>query len=301
MNGRCGQRVAALVFAVVAVCVAAACGSNGPMGPTPPPGGGGNQQPPANNQPVIESLTIRNARPRVPANFADVSDTIEVAAQVRDDETPAAQLQFQWSATNGTFTGAGATVTWTPDSSAVTPADVTITLRVVERYGHPGGALNWEHTVSRTTSTRLHHSVRELSEMSRRFLTEFSKPQTNRDWQDVMRDFKGSACPNPREVEDERDQVVRHYSNFTMHDYQIGEPSVGLNFGGVCSYASQRGDACIAVPTYWDSTDNRNGRRSVTRGIDHLSASYSTADARWWLCSSYFQGADTFGHSFYSR
>jgi polyisoprenoid-binding protein YceI len=131
---RCRHFSTGLAVAVAAALIAAGCGGNGPSGPTPPPGGGNNQQPPANNQPVIESLAVRNARPRAPANFADVSDTIEVTAQVRDDETAAAQLQFQWSATNGTFSGTGATVTWTPDASAATPLDVTITLRVVERY-----------------------------------------------------------------------------------------------------------------------------------------------------------------------
>ena len=278
----------------------AACGSNGPTGPTPPPGGGGNQQPPANNQPVIDSISVRDTRERVPAGFADVGDTIEVSAQVRDDETPVEQLQFQWSAPNGTFTGTGATVTWVPDASAVTPAETTITLQVIERYGHPGGALNWEHRVSRTASVRLHHSLREVGEMARAFLTEFSKPQTNKDWQNIMKDFKASACPDPAEVEDEKAQVIRHYTYFTMHEYRIGDATVGLDFGGRC-FQGKRGDACASVPTYWDSTDGRNGRRSVTTGTDHLAAAYSTADGRWWLCSSNFQSASSFGHTFYSR
>ena len=230
-----------------------------------------------------------------------MSDTIEASAQVRDDETPVAQLQFQWSATNGTFTGNGASVTWNPDPSAQTPVDVTITLRVVERYGHPGGALNWEHVVSRTATTRLHHSVREVGDMSFRFLTEFSKPQSNKDWQDIMRDFKGSACPDPREVEMEKEDVIRHYTFFTMHEYRIDPDTVTVNFGGTCSYPppGKRGDACVAVRVYWDSTNLSTGVRRATSGIDHLSAAYSAADGRWWLCSSYLQGTSTGGHSFY--
>jgi hypothetical protein len=297
-------RVAAIAIAAAAAFVMIACGGNRPTGPTPPPGGGGNQNPPANNQPVIESIAIRNARPRVPADFADVSDTIEASAQVKDDETPIAQLQFQWTATNGTFTGTGPTVTWTPDASAVTPVDVTITLRLVERYGHAGGPLNWEHTVSRTASIRLHHSARELGEMSRRFLIEFSKPQTNKDWQDIMRDFKAAACPRPSEIDAEKQQVIDHYMNFTMHEYRIGEPVVSLSFGGLCPPVQGDrlpADACVSAPTYWDSTDRRSGLRRVTTGIDHLTASYSTMDARWWLCSSRFESPNTFGHSIYWR
>ena len=302
MNGGSRLQAARVALATVAALAAVACGGNGPSGPTPPPGGGGNQTPPPNNPPVIESLSLRNARLRVPANFADVSDTIEVAAQVRDDETATAQLQFQWSATNGTFSGTGATVTWNPDASATTPADVTITLRLVERYGHPGGPLNWEHAVSRTASIRLHHSAREVGEIARRFLTEFSKPQTNKDWQDIMRDFKGSACPDAGEVEVERQDVIRHYTFFTMHEFRIENATVTVNFGGTCSYPppGRRGDACAAVPVFWDSTDSRDRSRRQTTGIDHLTAAYSSADRRWWLCSSYLQGTTLSGHSFYT-
>ena len=301
MRALCRPRAIVRALSAVAIAATLGCGSNGPTGPTPGrPGGGGTLQPPANNQPTIESLTLRNPRPRAPVNFADVSDAIEVTAQVRDDETPVSQLELRWTATNGTFTGSGLSVAWNPDATAPTPVDVTITLNVTEKYGHPGGAQNWEHVVSRGQSIRLHHSVREAGEMSRRFLTEFSKPQTNRDWQDVMRDFSASACPNPAEVEAERSDVVNHYTNFFMHGYEIGEASVTLDFGGTCALGV-RGDACIAVPVFWDSTDNRTGVRGQTRGTGRLTAAYSTTHGRWWLCSSRFQPASTFGHSFYSR
>ena len=56
--------------------------------------------------------------------------------------------------------------------------------------------------------------------MSVRFLTEFSKPQTNKDVNDIMRDFKASACPDPGKCRGSATDVVRHYSNFFMHSYQ---------------------------------------------------------------------------------
>lgn len=297
MNIRALVHATLVALSTALVLPIAGCGgSSGPTGPTPPP----PQQPPANNQPVIESVTIRNTRARVPQNFADVSDTIEVSAVVRDDETAVSQLQFQWTATNGTFTGTGAAVTWKPDPSAATPADVSITLKVVERYGHPGGELNWEHSISRSAGTRLHHSAREVGDMSRRFLTEFSKPQTNKDLQDIMRDFNAAACPDAGEIEAERGDVTRHYTNFVMHDYEIGEAAVTLDFGGVCAL-NVRGDACAAIPVFWDSSDSRTGERRQTSGTSRISASYSSSDGRWWLCSSRFQAASTFGHGFYSR
>ena len=136
--------------------------------------------------------------------------------------------------------------------------------------------------------------------MSRRFLTEFSQPQTNKDWQDIMRDFKAAACPDPREVDAERNDVVNHYTNFVMHTYEIGAASVTLDFGGVCALGV-RGDACVAAPVFWDSTDTRTNRRGQARGTGRITSAYSAADGRWWLCSSRFEPTSTFGHSFYSR
>jgi hypothetical protein len=140
--------------------------------------------------------------------------------------------------------------------------------------------------------------------MARRFLTEFSQPQTNQDWRSVMRDFdlQGGVCPEPRLVEDERRDVVEHYTNFVMHQYVIGPAATTVNFDQVCPVRDRSGDACVAVPVSWDSTDKRNNVRSATSGVDYLSASYSTSDSRWWLCSSDFLApAQTAGHVFYRR
>src|SRR4051794_38394710 len=126
------------------------CGGHPPTQPTPSDGGsngGPNQQPPPqNNLPVIDSITIQGTRPKEPAGFADMSESVDVTATVHDDETPADQLQYDWSATAGTFTGTGAKVTWTapaelPGSASGT---VTITLKVTEKYRQPGGPLAFE-------------------------------------------------------------------------------------------------------------------------------------------------------------
>ena len=133
----------------------------------------------------------------------------------------------------------------------------------------------------------------------RRFLEEFSKPQTNKDVNDIMRDFKAVACPAPGEAESERADVIRHYTNFVMHSYDIGTANDQVTFGGTC-YGPLSGDACIAVPVRWNSTDLRTGRTDPTRGIDHLTGAYSSADSRWWLCSSRYEHLGTIAHSFYS-
>jgi hypothetical protein len=252
--------------------------------------------------PSIDSITVQGRRAGQPARFADVRETVDVAATVSDAETPIGELVYQWTATAGTFSGTGRNVTWTaPETAATPPGSVTITLKVIENYGHPGQPKNFTQDVSRTQTLALHDSVTEVGDMARRFLTEFSKPQTNQDWQDIMNDFKASACPQPGLVDDEKEDVIRHYTNFTMHAYTIENASVALHFGGACSFRNRPGDACASVPVFWDSTDSRDGVRRTVSGIDHVGAAYSTADSRWWLCSSDLEPFTASGHSFYSR
>jgi hypothetical protein len=262
--------------------------------------------PPSNNLPVILAISAQGTRPREPADFADLRESIAVSASVQDDETSADRLEYQWSASAGAFEGSGARVTWrAPDTAPTTPAEVIITLRVVERYGAGGF---FQHQVTGTRAVSLHDSVREVSVMSERFLTEFSKPQTNKDWRDVMRDFDftGTVCPDRSLAEAERNDVITHYTNFVMLDYKISAGVVTLEFGGTCAIPNRnprRGDACAVVPVFWHSTDRRdpnNQSRQVT-GTDYISAAYSRAQSRWWLCSSDFKAADSLSLSFYSR
>lgn len=255
-----------------------------------------------NNAPVIESIGVQGAKRNEPANFADVSETVNVVATVKDDETAVDQLQYNWTATAGTFTGTGARVSWLAPATAATPGTVTLTLEIVERYN-----TTQEHRVSKTATVELHNSPKEIGDMAGRFLTEFSKPQTNKDWRDIMRDFKAAACPRPSEVDAERTDVEDHYNNYFMNNYRIDPASVTIGFGGgVCSYPppfGQLGDACASVSVMWDSTRITDAKRprATTVGVDHIAAAFSTTDKRWYLCSSYFQGSSTFGDAFYSR
>jgi hypothetical protein len=292
----------ACLFAAVVVSAGSCGGSN--IGPTPPPGGGnggnggggGNPNPPANNKPVIESITVQGTRPRQPANFADLGELIAVSAKVRDDETAPDQLGYSWTATAGTFTGTGANVTWQAPAIApvtvegLTPATVTITLTITEKFGHPGGPLSFEQTVWHPVSVALHDSVKEVGDMSRQFLLDFS--DTNiKDANYIMRNFGSAAtCPEPGEVEGEREQVITHFTFFRMQNFNIGAAAVTVNFGGSCPIAGRRGDACASVPVFWDSIDTRNNRRTPTAGTDVIAAAYSRKDLRWFLCASNYDG-----------
>jgi hypothetical protein len=281
------------IAGTIAFCVAAllisACGSPGP-GPTPPPPP--PPPPPANNAPVIETIAIQGSRVRQPPNFADVGESVAVIAKVRDDETAVEQLQYAWTATAGTFTGSGASVTWQAPAAATTPTTVTLTLTLTEKYGHPGGALSFEHTVAKSAALALHDSIKEVGQMSEQFLRDFS--DTNlKDADYIMRNFGSAAtCPEPREVEAEREDVIRNFTFFDMQRFEIGTAAVTVNFGGSCAVpnGARRGDACARVPVFWDSIDKRDKSRTPNAGTDIVAAAYSAMNARWFLCASSYDG-----------
>jgi hypothetical protein len=293
---RCCLR--AVVFA--ALMLIAACGDT-PMQPTPQPGV--NQPPPPppvnNTAPTIDSITVQGTRRNEPPNFADVSETVDVTAVVRDQETPVEQLQYVWTATAGTISGTGAKVSWQAPAAIQAPIAVTVTLEIVERYG-----TNQVNRATRSAPLSLHDSAKEVGDMSRKFLLDFS--DTNiKDAAIIMQNFGNAAtCPQPNEVTDERGQVTNHYQNYRMIEYRVGEPVTTVNFGGSCPFRSKRGDACALVPVYWHSVHVPTNRTERVQGTDVIAASYSPADNRWWLCASDFDGVSLLKsttQSFYIR
>jgi hypothetical protein len=284
---------------------AGSCGGSN-IGPTPPPGGGngggsGNVTPPANNKPVIETIIVQGTRPRQPASFADLGESIAVSAKVRDDETAVDQLVYAWTATAGAFTGTGPNVTWHAPATApvavegLTPATVTLTLTITEKFGHPGQPLSFEQTVWTTASVALHDSAKEVGDMSRQFLLDFS--DTNiKDANYIMRNFGSrSFCPEPGEVDSEFEDVVRNYTFHRITSFGILQPFTTVNFEGRCPVFGSRGDACAVVPVFWDSINVVTGARTFSSGNDIIAASYSKAEKRWWLCASRYQISTVIG------
>ena len=253
---------------------------------------------PQNNLPTIDSITIQGTRSKEPANFADTGEAVPVSAKVRDDETAIDQLVYTWTATAGTFTGTGASVTWTAPTSVPSAVDVTITLTVTEKYGNPGGPLSFEQSVKATSTLSLHDSVQEVGGMSRQFLLDFSDTKI-KDADYIMRNFGGAAtCPDPKEVQSERDDVIRNFTFFNIVNSRVDPPSVTVNFGGACPFRGKRGDACAVVGVLWDSIDTRTNVRGTTTGNDTVAAAYSVKDSRWWLCASDYQGLGSFAARF---
>ena len=115
--------------------------------------------------PVIASIVARGARPNEPQNFADVGEEITVTATVTDPDTPSEQLVFHWTADTGTFTDSGATVKWRAPTDATAPAAITLSLSVADNTGN---------SATSSTTISLHDSVKEIGDLAREFLLDFS-------------------------------------------------------------------------------------------------------------------------------
>lgn len=282
------------VFAALSAVAISACGGSptSPKPPAPPP----PIEPPANVAPTIESIAVQGRRVRQPARFADVGETVDVSATVTDPETAVDELTYEWTATVGTVSGTGRVVTWTaPDATTPTPSKVTLTLKVIEKYGHPGQPKNFSQEVTKSVEVALHDSVKEVSDMARQFLLDFSDTRI-KDANYIMRNFgAGSRCPEPGEVSSERADVVNNFTNYDMKAFSVGSPATTVNFGAACAVVGTKGDACSVVAVMWDSVFLADGTRGVTRGDDIISAAYAPAESRWWLCSSRYRPYATTG------
>src|SRR5205823_14746408 len=132
----------------------------------------------ANAPPVIASIVVKGSKPREPAQFADVDETVALSATVSDAETPSSQLTYAWSADAGSFGGGAANSTWTAPHTFATPGNITLTLTVTERFqttSSIGVPVTGENQVKGTTTVRVHNSAKEVGDLAVDFLTGFSQ------------------------------------------------------------------------------------------------------------------------------
>jgi len=252
-----------------ALLAAISCGGSPPTSPGPAP-----QPPPVSNAaPVIDSVSIAATR-------LEVGGETTVTATVRDAETPVASLTYQWTATAGTFTGQGSTVTWKAPEGVSTPQDYPLTLTVIEQYGTANA--RQEHRVTSTTAPiRVHDSPRELSNMTIAFLSDFANssvaPET------AVRDFWDGCAGKAAELADVRDNR-QHYDNL---GFSLGTPRVTLdgarlraNMTVSCQFTS------FARSCPSDEPQCRPGTTGTSAGECRLTGVYESR--RWWLCDSGF-------------
>lgn len=230
--------------------------------------------------PVIQSVTAQGTRPNEPKNFADLDEGVTVTAVVQDPDTAPERLTFEWTAEVGTFSGTGSTVTWRSPADASTPKAIVLNVKVSD----PGS-----NSTSGSATVSLHNSRKEVGDLSRQFLLDFSdslKPAVF-----VVRNFtKSLRCEADRD--EEFNEIETNRITYFITSSSIGSATVNIGFASLpCSYFSRDGDACASVPSTWDSVcaPGVTCTPGRTQGIDYVTAVYEGTE--WKLCSSFFQPA----------
>ena len=243
-----------------------------------------------NQAPTITSIRAQGSKyQNQPSRYADLDEDIEVSVDVSDNETPIPQLKFEWSGTpsSGTFSGEGRVVRWrAPRQVDRTPVAFTLTATVIEPYqtvDTNGSVVTREHRVTSTVVVQVHDSIREVADVSRQFLDDFSNssvaPET------VVRNFSDNCPGKSSELSDVRE----NRSTRTITGSNIGAATVRINFGGVCAFRSRSGDGCATMSCQWTSTVKATGKTENTKGTCYLTAVHEAP--RWLLCESEFDGS----------
>jgi hypothetical protein len=259
--------------AVAALAVAACGGTSTKPTPVTPPV---VEPPPVvrNDAPVIVSMAVTS--PRVEAD-----QTVVATAYVSDAETPLDQLNYQWSATpvNGTFSGSGPIATWRAPRQQTTPDLYTLKVLITEKYTSAGQPK--ENTVSSIVQVHYNDSVREITTISMKFLTELFPTYTIPANQAVV-DFSDSCSGKDFEFND----ITNNRINFQILSGTYNNVSVSLNTDR--TYADVSG-ACVFRDIPKDPTNPNYGKTETVTGICRLTVIYE--NWKWWLCTSGFEGS----------
>ncbi len=233
----------------------------------------------ANSVPVIVSLTLTPSR-------AEVSEEIDVAAEVQDRESNPADLSYEWSADRGSFTGTGPRVRWRAPANERTPATYDIRLVVIERYTaarDDGGTEPRENRVTGSASVRVNNSRQEITDLVLTFLGDFADSRVSP--QTCVRNFSDSCHGKVEELSDITNGRAR--ADSVSSDFHVSDVRIDAD----------RRSADITAPCTFTSRLKENGKIEVAVGTCLLTSVYESG--RWWLCDSHFHGTTTSGKRFW--
>lgn len=260
-----GRTVRGVLTACALAIVLAACGSS-PTSPKPPDDG---PPPPPPASPTITSITLSDTRP-------EIGDVIQVTAKATPGNS-ADQLVYEWTATGGVLQGTGATVTWLAPKVDDTPAEYTVTLKLLEGTG------TRQTSASKTATVRVHDSEDELGDMAMKFLKNFGNSDVSADV--CVQDFSDSC--HGKEVEHQ--DIVYNRDDYQILDFSLRLEEVDVHsdrkhadIAVACSFTSKQvGCTKPGAPCMIGSVGTATGTCSLT-GVYQQD--------RWWLCESHFHG-----------
>lgn len=252
-----------------AITLAAGCGQS----PTAPraltlslPGGF------AASPPVIQSITV-------PTTRREAGTDIQVTAAIEDRDPPeVSQLVYQWSTNVGTISGSGPTAIVRIAPGILKGVDVVVSLTVIKRFTGKGtgqSVLQEFRVSGQSASFRVHDSVAELKELSRKFLIDLFgnsaiSPQA------CLVDFSENG-PCKQGKADELQDLINHRKDYLVLDKLLISQTVV--FTGTDT-------ALVNNHAWFKDQKIATGVIGTTEGNFPLTAVYETA--RWWLCSSGF-------------
>ncbi len=242
----------------------------------------------ANAPPVISVIRTTGTRPNQPASFADINDAIAVAATVTDAETSPGLLTYTWSATTGTITGTGATVSWkAPATITPSPTTVVLTLVVAESYVEAG--VTHRQSSTGTAAIFLHDTTKELLDMGEDFLRLFSLQVPPAQ---VLHNFS-QTCDGGGGYSSEFSDTVHNQDYFKqLPTFSVTRlPPITIAFGGTFPPYGLRADANSLLRVHWDaqhikSSDPDFGKTDHVDGIDYVTGVLE--GNQWRLCHSSF-------------
>ena len=244
--------------------VAAACGGS----PTVPP-------PVVNTPPVIESLTI--------APRAEADRPVQIAATIKDLETPLNQLTYTWSASPqiGTFSGnsvvgSQALITWRPPKGQKTPDLYTVTLSVNEAYTSAGQTK--QNSVSSSITVHYNDSLAEMQALGYDFLV-YKFGNFSVSPSEAVSNFSDSCRGKAAEFDD----ITANRANFHILSASFIQTAISVD----SSLTSGTVDGRCQFEDIPNSGPNA-GRREFVSGTCHLTTVYESF--RWFLCDSTFEG-----------
>lgn len=267
-------RTGRLLLAIATLFGAAAACNDGktpttsspqPVAPTPTPA----PTPPTPNS--VPRVSLVASSPRV-----QMEREITLTATVTDDETPAAQMTYEWSAPTGAFTGTGASVRWRAGREDRTPVTHTVTVKVIER--HAAG----QHEVTASAPIIVNNSHKELSDLAGGFIADFSNSTISPET--CVRNFHDSCRGKRDEIED----IRFNRATYTITGSQWNVTNVEFNY--------EAGTGQVTIRARFTSTVKATGATEIAIGDALLSGIY--VGDRWFLCESRWRPVNAFGAQF---
>jgi hypothetical protein len=248
-------------LAGLAVLLAAAGCGQSPTAPRQIPislAGGGVLTPP-----IIASISG-------PTSRREAGVDIPLIAVVQDAETPLSDLTYAWAANEGSIIGNGASATFRMPLGIHKGVDVVVTLTVTEKR-----KTREFKVVAQAAPFRVHDSVAELKEISRRFLMDLfghsEIPPVG-----CLVDFSDNG-PCKQGKADELQDLINHRRDYVVLDRRMNGQQVV--FFGLDS-------ARVDNNAWFRDQKTSGGPPGTTEGNFPLTAVYETQ--RWWLCASGF-------------